>query len=131
MVALCYHREVIEVQREKLESFTTLGKPLKRVRWQGDVAPSRPMGSQGGDGSESSDEDDKDWVMIDAATKKNTGLLLGDYVVSIVGRAKTKTLHRYGECYIDSLAFITRCSSLSAASCQRQRRTIEPAGCAF
>ena len=38
MVALGYPREVIRVQREKLESFVTLGKPLKRGRWCEDMA---------------------------------------------------------------------------------------------
>ena len=58
-----------------------------------------PQVSHGGDASESDADEDSEWVLIDAATKRNTGLVLGDYVVSIVGRAKTKTLHRYGECY--------------------------------
>lgn len=77
--------------------------------------------SHGDEGSESSVDGDGDWVVIDAATKRNTGLVLGDYVVSIIGRAKTKTLHRYGECYRQPGVHYR-------ASCQRRRSIIEPVG---
>ena len=99
MIALAYHLNVVGVQREKLECFVTVGRPLKRVSWSEDSAMAGPMESHGNEGSESSADEDGDWVVIDAAAKRNTGLVLGDYVVSIIGRAKTKTLHRYGECY--------------------------------
>ena len=36
---------------------------------------------------------------VNAAIQRNTGLVLGGYMVSIVGKAKSKTLHRFGECY--------------------------------
>ena len=99
MLALGYHLNVVGVQREKLECFVAVGRPLKRVSWSEGSATAGPMESHGNEGSESSADEDGDWVVIDAAAKRNTGLVLGDYVVSIIGRAKTKTLHRYGECY--------------------------------
>ena len=99
MVAVGYHREVIAVQREKLESFATVGRPLKRIRW-GDGSSRDPIEEPAGsEVVSSSSEDEEGKAMIDAAIKRNTGLVLGDYMVSIVGRAKTRTLHRYGECY--------------------------------
>ena len=94
-----YHRRVMEVQREKLESFSTIGRPLKRLKWDGsglddDLDEKRPQVFV-----ESSSESEGEKEKRSVAVKRNTGLVLGDYTVSTVGRAKTKTLHRLGECY--------------------------------
>ena len=99
MMAIGYHVEVIKVQREKLESFTTLGRPLKRIRWSEEEAETGACRARGSESPASSSDGEGEKGLMDAATRRNTGLVFGDYVVSIVGRAKTKTLHRYGECY--------------------------------
>lgn len=52
MIALGYHHEVIAVQREKLEAFTTLGKPLKRIRWADGEDATRPETPSVGEASE-------------------------------------------------------------------------------
>ena len=99
MIAMGYHEEVIKIQREKLESFATLGRPLKRIRWEDGLVlrqQANPRDEEVIDSS-SGGEDDKE--KVNAAIRGDAGPVLGDYMVSVVGKAKTKTLHRLGECY--------------------------------
>ena len=69
MMAMGYHREVWNVQREKLESYVTIGQPLKKMRWT--RGPSEEIGNERAVGQEdpaASSEDDGTEEEDDAAT---------------------------------------------------------------
>ena len=60
MRGMGYHPEVIRVQREKLETFAVLGRPLKRIRWADGTLEARPSSARGSDMMVESSSDDED-----------------------------------------------------------------------
>eukprot|EP00438_Fugacium_kawagutii_P007790 Skav218549 [mRNA] locus=scaffold3191:294069:296166:+ [translate_table: standard] len=96
--ALGNKARVREGQKDRLRYFSRRGRPAKRLRWDGTV----PLGAR--DPKEdrfspefaSESEDDAKLPEDEVGENKTR---MGHYVVSVVGKSKSLTLHRVGECF--------------------------------
>ena len=83
----------VREQVRRLQVFRAAGRECKQVQWRGstEVEMSSPGEEGPGEGPRGSSEEEP--------VEAEPTMALGHYVISIVGRAKQRTLHRMGECY--------------------------------
>lgn len=69
-----------------------------RFKWS-PVGPLEVRRQQEDDGNKSAAEEEEEWNVEGKQAAEDTRYLRGQYVSSIVGRSRAKTLHKVGECH--------------------------------
>lgn len=98
MADLSYDDRMIQEQVLILMSFPPAGPAAKRLRWslEGEVAAAVTASAPTADPS--SEESDAE-LKQDKGSDPHTRVPNGTYVISVVGRSHSRTLHRVGECF--------------------------------